>query len=121
MAVTLADIQQTSWGPTADQVVTPTVVLIMGDGPGDVTVTSEPTDGTQQLAVTNAGDADWWLITWADRSSAGTTSYGMTNHVVQVQMSGLVVEVKSVLVPPAPWEFRARERRPAMFTPGRAR
>jgi hypothetical protein len=97
------------------------VVAVFGDGPGDLTVTPQPADGVQQLAVTNVGDADFWIFTWADQTAAGTTSYGMTNHVVQVQMSALAVEVKAILVPAAPWNLRRQQNRPAPFKPGRAR
>lgn len=60
---------------------------------GDVTVTTTPT-GTVRFAEAEAGQADFFCLSFGDQSATGTTSYGLANHTGTVILSGIVVEVK---------------------------
>jgi hypothetical protein len=96
------------------------VLAIFGDGDGDLAVTPTPVTGTQELGATNAGDCDVWIFSWPDQGGAGSTDYGMTNHVVQLQMSALAVEVKAVILTVS-YGAAPRTYRPRPYAPGSIR
>lgn len=71
------------------------VVVLMSDylAVGDATVTATPT-GTVDFAESEAGQADYFAVSFDDQGATGTTAYGITNHTGTVDMSGLAVEIK---------------------------
>jgi len=70
------------------------VAMMMADwaNVGDVTVTATPT-GTVDHASSEAGQADFFAVSFGDQGAAGTTAYGITNHTGTVDMSGIAVEI----------------------------
>lgn len=71
------------------------VWLIMADWNqvGDVTVTATPT-GTVRLASAQAGQADFFVVSFGDQGATGTTAYGIASHTGTVDMSGIAIEIK---------------------------
>jgi len=71
------------------------VALMLADWAqvGDVTVTATPS-GTVRHASAEAGQADFFVVTFGDQGATGTTSYGITDHTGTVDMSGIAVEIK---------------------------
>ena len=78
------------------------VALIMADWNqvGDVTVDATPT-GTVRKATALSGQMDVFVCSFGDQGSAGTTSYGITNHTGTVDMSGIAIEIKGTAGAPA--------------------
>lgn len=59
----------------------------------DVVVTATPT-GTVDFAEAEAGQADFFCVSFGDQGAAGgPTAYGIANHTGTVDMSGIVIEV----------------------------
>lgn len=71
------------------------IILAMGDwnNVGDVTVDPSPAGGTQRVAASVAGRADFFVFSWGDQGATGTTNYGITNHTGTVDMTGIAVEI----------------------------
>src|SRR5688572_4044021 len=72
------------------------VINIMGDWDAfdDTTVNPSPVGGTVTQASFITGQATFFAVDWGDQGTAGTTSYGITDHAGTVDMSGIVVEIR---------------------------
>ena len=71
------------------------VVLVDFNATADVTTDPTPSGGVEREEDTLALRYTWWVTSWGNQGSAGTTSYGITNHTGDVDMSGIVVEIKN--------------------------
>jgi hypothetical protein len=70
------------------------VVCLLADwnATADVAVTATPT-GTVRVA-TNPTNASFYVTSFGDQGTTGTTSYGIANHTGTVKMAGIALEVK---------------------------
>lgn len=71
-------------------------MLVDWNQAGDVTVTTTPA-GTVEFAEAEAGQADYFILSFGDQGATGTTSYGIGSHTGTVIMSGILVEVKGTI------------------------
>lgn len=63
----------------------------------DTTVDPTPaTNGTVKLAMNSPGFYSAYVVQWTSQGAVATTSYGITNHTGTVDMSGIVLELRSV-------------------------
>lgn len=71
------------------------VVLVMGDWAevGDVTITVTPT-GTSRVAVDVSSRACFYVNSYGDQGSTGTTAYGISSFTGTPKFAGVLVEVK---------------------------
>lgn len=69
------------------------VIVVMGDwnAVNDTTVDATPT-GTMRVSAF-ATNATFFIASFGDQASAGSTAYGITNHTGTVDMSGIAFEV----------------------------
>jgi hypothetical protein len=67
-------------------------ILVDFNQVGDVVVDAAPS-GAVRFAEAEAGEADFFVLSWSDQGSTGTTAYGLTNHTGSVDMSGIAIEV----------------------------
>ena len=75
------------------------VITALGDwnAVNDTTVTPSPASGgTIRQAANVASQGTLFLADWLDEGTAGTTSYGITDHTGTVDMSAVVVEVRGI-------------------------
>jgi len=80
------------------------VVVILADwnAVDDTTVSPSPGGGTQRVAQNVSGATTSFIFNWGDQGTAGTTSYGITDHTGTVDMGGIVVEVLGQDAPAEP-------------------
>lgn len=74
------------------------VINAMGDwnAVNDTAVTGTPSGSTLRQADFVSARATFFVLDWPDQGTAGTTSYGITDHTGTVAMTGFAIEVKGL-------------------------